>query len=200
MSRARRQEPREPAALDRPRRARRRRAASSSRRGCSLLPAAGRALPPHVTALWPFLPVEALDAAVERRLEELLAGAPAVPVRAHARRRASPTPSSSCPSRPSRSPRSRGCCGTSGRSARRSAAPSTTSRRTSWWRSTRPPADRAADRGGARAAPAARGPRRRGAPRRGDRRAARCASGGASRSAPEAPRPPPAPRSADAAG
>jgi 2'-5' RNA ligase superfamily len=40
-----------------------------------LLPAAGRALPPHVTALWPFLPVEALDDAVERRLGGLLAGA-----------------------------------------------------------------------------------------------------------------------------
>ncbi len=40
-----------------------------------LLPAAGRSLPPHVTALWPFLPVEALDDSVERRLEELLAGA-----------------------------------------------------------------------------------------------------------------------------
>jgi len=41
------------------------------------LPAAGRGLPPHVTALWPFLPVDALDDAVERRLEELLAGVPA---------------------------------------------------------------------------------------------------------------------------
>jgi hypothetical protein len=40
-----------------------------------LLPAAGRSLPPHVTALWPFLPVAALDGAVERRLEELLSGA-----------------------------------------------------------------------------------------------------------------------------
>ena len=40
-----------------------------------LLPAAGRSLPPHVTALWPFLPVDVLDAAVVRRLEELLAGA-----------------------------------------------------------------------------------------------------------------------------
>ena len=40
-----------------------------------LLPAAGRSLPPHVTALWPFLPAAALDAAVERRLEELLSGA-----------------------------------------------------------------------------------------------------------------------------
>ena len=40
-----------------------------------LLPAAGRSLPPHVTALWPFLPVDALDAAAEQRLRELLAGA-----------------------------------------------------------------------------------------------------------------------------
>jgi hypothetical protein len=39
-----------------------------------VLPAAGRSLPPHVTALWPFLPVTALDAAAERRLEELLSG------------------------------------------------------------------------------------------------------------------------------
>ena len=43
----------------------------------SRLPAAGRALPPHVTALWPFLPVEAFDPAAERRLEEVLAGVPA---------------------------------------------------------------------------------------------------------------------------
>jgi hypothetical protein len=41
-----------------------------------LIPAAGRILPPHATALWPFLPVEALDDAGERRLEELLAGVP----------------------------------------------------------------------------------------------------------------------------
>ena len=41
-------------------------------------PAVGRArLPPHVTALWPFLPVDAFDAAAERRLEEVLAGVPA---------------------------------------------------------------------------------------------------------------------------
>jgi 2'-5' RNA ligase superfamily len=40
-----------------------------------LLPAAGRSLPPHVTALWPFLPVTALDGAAEQRLEELLSGA-----------------------------------------------------------------------------------------------------------------------------
>ena len=39
-----------------------------------LLPAAGRSLPPHVTALWPFLPVAALDEAAERRLDELLSG------------------------------------------------------------------------------------------------------------------------------
>ena len=43
-----------------------------------LIPAASRILPPHVTALWPFLPVEALDHAGERRLEELLAGGPAI--------------------------------------------------------------------------------------------------------------------------
>ncbi|HEX5642504.1 MAG TPA: 2'-5' RNA ligase family protein [Thermoleophilia bacterium] len=43
------------------------------------LPAAGRALPPHVTALWPFLPAVAADDAVERRLQELLAGARAFP-------------------------------------------------------------------------------------------------------------------------
>jgi hypothetical protein len=41
------------------------------------IPAASRILPPHVTALWPFLPVEVLDDAGERRLEELLAGVPA---------------------------------------------------------------------------------------------------------------------------
>lgn len=41
------------------------------------LPAAVRALPPHVTALWPFLQVDAVDGRVERRLEDLLAGAPA---------------------------------------------------------------------------------------------------------------------------
>jgi hypothetical protein len=40
------------------------------------LPAAGRSLPPHVTALWPFLPVDALDDAAERRLDSLLAGVP----------------------------------------------------------------------------------------------------------------------------
>lgn len=40
-----------------------------------LLPAAGRSLPPHVTALWPFLPVAALDGSAERHLEELLSGA-----------------------------------------------------------------------------------------------------------------------------
>jgi hypothetical protein len=40
------------------------------------LPAAGRSLPPHVTALWPFLPVDAVDEATERRLDRLLAGVP----------------------------------------------------------------------------------------------------------------------------
>jgi len=39
------------------------------------LPAAGRSLPPHVTALWPFLPVDAVDGATERRLGDLLAAA-----------------------------------------------------------------------------------------------------------------------------
>lgn len=39
-----------------------------------LLPPASRDLPPHVTALWPFLPTDALDAAVERELAALLAG------------------------------------------------------------------------------------------------------------------------------
>ena len=43
----------------------------------ALIPVASRALPAHVTALWPFLPVEAADAAAERRLGELLAGVPA---------------------------------------------------------------------------------------------------------------------------
>jgi hypothetical protein len=42
-----------------------------------LIPVASRPLPPHVTALWPFLPVEAFDADAERRLEALLAGVPA---------------------------------------------------------------------------------------------------------------------------
>jgi hypothetical protein len=41
------------------------------------LPAAARALPPHVTALWPFVPVDAVDDRLERRLEDLLAGVPA---------------------------------------------------------------------------------------------------------------------------
>ncbi len=40
------------------------------------LPIAGRGLPPHVTALWPFVPADAADAALERRLQELLAGVP----------------------------------------------------------------------------------------------------------------------------
>ena len=43
----------------------------------ALIPAAGRVLPPHVTALWPFLPVEAFDDDAERRLESLLGGVPA---------------------------------------------------------------------------------------------------------------------------
>jgi hypothetical protein len=43
----------------------------------SSLPAAGRGLPPHVTALWPFLPVESAGERVERRLQELFAGVPA---------------------------------------------------------------------------------------------------------------------------
>ena len=107
------------------------------------LPAAGRGLPPHVTALWPFLPVEALDEAVERRLEGLLAGVPAFSF-ALTRVAGWPTPPSSCPSRRRPSTRSRGCSGRSGRSARRSAAPTRTSRRTSWSRSTLRPAERAA--------------------------------------------------------
>ncbi len=41
------------------------------------LPAAAQTLPPHVTALWPFLPVDVVDAAVERRLAELLVAVPA---------------------------------------------------------------------------------------------------------------------------
>lgn len=42
-----------------------------------LLPAASRGLPPHVPALWPFLPADALDDALERRLAALLEGLPA---------------------------------------------------------------------------------------------------------------------------
>jgi len=42
-----------------------------------LLPAPNRALPPHVTALWPFLPAEAVDEGVEREIEALVAGAAA---------------------------------------------------------------------------------------------------------------------------
>jgi len=41
------------------------------------LPASARSLPPHVTALWPFLPACACDEDAERRLEALLAGVPA---------------------------------------------------------------------------------------------------------------------------
>ncbi len=40
------------------------------------LPAAGRGLPPHVTALWPFLPLEALDEVLDQGLGGLLAGVP----------------------------------------------------------------------------------------------------------------------------
>jgi len=40
------------------------------------LPAAVRDLPPHVTALWPFLPTGDLDETVEDRLEALLSGVP----------------------------------------------------------------------------------------------------------------------------
>ncbi len=39
-----------------------------------LAPAAARALPPYIAALWPFLPADALDGAVERRLAALLEG------------------------------------------------------------------------------------------------------------------------------
>lgn len=42
-----------------------------------LLPAANLALPPHITALWPFLPAEAVDDGVEREIEALVAGAAA---------------------------------------------------------------------------------------------------------------------------
>jgi hypothetical protein len=38
------------------------------------VPAPSRALPPHVPALWPFLPADALDDALERRLAALLEG------------------------------------------------------------------------------------------------------------------------------
>lgn len=41
------------------------------------LPAGIRDLPPHVTALWPFLPADGLDAALEARLSALLSGLPA---------------------------------------------------------------------------------------------------------------------------
>jgi hypothetical protein len=42
-----------------------------------LIPPASRTLPAHVTALWPFLPVDALDDTAVVRLEALLAGVPA---------------------------------------------------------------------------------------------------------------------------
>ena len=51
-------------------------AAALVRPWAARLPAAGRVLPPHVTALWPFLPADAFDDAAERRLEELLSGLP----------------------------------------------------------------------------------------------------------------------------
>ena len=38
-----------------------------------LVPSTSRDLPPHVTVLWPFLPAEEVDEAVERELEALLA-------------------------------------------------------------------------------------------------------------------------------
>jgi hypothetical protein len=42
-----------------------------------LLPEAMRALPPHIAALSPFLPADALDEVLDRELEALLAGVPA---------------------------------------------------------------------------------------------------------------------------
>jgi hypothetical protein len=42
-----------------------------------LVPASSRELPPHVTALWPFLPADGLDAALEGRLGAFLSGLPA---------------------------------------------------------------------------------------------------------------------------
>lgn len=42
-----------------------------------LVPAISRELPSHVTALWPFLPADGLDAALENRLSALLSGLPA---------------------------------------------------------------------------------------------------------------------------
>jgi hypothetical protein len=45
-----------------------------------LIPQASRQLPPHVSALQPFVPADALDAALERELEKLLAGYPAFEV------------------------------------------------------------------------------------------------------------------------
>ncbi len=42
-----------------------------------LVPAPAHALPPYVTALWPFLPVDALDDALASRLAALLQGRPA---------------------------------------------------------------------------------------------------------------------------
>jgi len=45
-----------------------------------LIPALSQDVPPHVTVLWPFLEPDAVDHAVERRLEALFAGAPAFDV------------------------------------------------------------------------------------------------------------------------
>jgi len=42
-----------------------------------LVPAAARRLPPYVPVLWPFLPADALDEGLERRLAALLDGRPA---------------------------------------------------------------------------------------------------------------------------
>ena len=42
-----------------------------------LVPASSRELPPHVTALWPFLAADSLDAALESRLGAVLSGLPA---------------------------------------------------------------------------------------------------------------------------
>jgi hypothetical protein len=42
-----------------------------------LVPAASRELPPSIAALWPFLPADELDGALERRLAALLEGLPA---------------------------------------------------------------------------------------------------------------------------
>ncbi len=141
-----------------------------------LLPAAGRSLPPHVTALWPFLPVAALDAAAERRLEELLAGAEPF---AFALTRVATLADAS-----GARPRAGGAVRRAHAAAvGRVAGVPAVRRRVRRHRPARRGGDRPlgrrprGDRGGARAAAAARGPRRRGPPRRGDgeRRSARAA-------------------------